>query len=300
MTQIITDSASALPMLGNIPANVHILGMSAVIDTREYTDAKVRDFNAILAVNAKAPGKISTSQPSPASIEALFDDCLRTGDDVLAIMMSSKMSATFDTCCNVAANLSRRFSNQKIAVIDTTSNSLDEGLAVLAAADALNAGAAFGSAVEEAIGSIKRSRWLFTTETLGYLRAGGRIGRAASLAADVLRICPVLTVGEGETAVAKKVRQYAKAREFILREVSADAEKHGLESIYVQFAGDEDAAHEWARDLGRELSCSIPVVSVAPAVGAHVGNAMGIVYRCAEPLENKVSEGYPFVEVFGC
>jgi len=298
MTQIITDSASALPMLGHIPRNVHILGMSAVIGDREYIDTKAEAFNAILKDNSKAPSKISTSQPSPAYINALFDDCLRTGEDLLAIVMSSKMSGTYDACCNVAADLSKRYPAQKIAVVDTTSNSLDEGLAALAAAEAIALGASFQEAIEAAIDSVKRSRWLFTTETLSYLRAGGRIGRASSLAADILKICPVLTVSNGETSVAGKIRHYRKARAFNAKKVASDAKKHGLESIYVQFAGDEDAARAWAKELGQELSLEIPVVSAAPAVGAHVGNASGIVYRCEEPVKDKVPEDYPFVEVF--
>ena len=298
MTQIITDSASALPMMASIPRNVHILGMSAVINAREYIDSKVREFNAILAANTKSPGEISTSQPSPAYINALFEDCLRTGEDLLAIVMSSKMSGTYDACCNAAGNLSMKYPNQKIAVVDTTSNSLDEGFAVLDAAKTLESGGSFKAAINAAINSIKRSRWLFTTETLSYLRAGGRIGRASSLAADILKICPVLTVNEGETAVAKKIRQYKKARAYIGEKVLSDEKKHGLEDIYVHFAGDEDAAHEWCRELEHTLGRTIPVMSIAPAVGAHVGTAMGVVYRCKEAIKDKVSEGYPFVEAF--
>lgn len=298
MTQIITDSASALPMMKTMPRNVHILGMSAVINGREFTDSKVREFNAIIASSPKVPSEISTSQPSPAYIDALFEDNLRTGEDVLAIVMSSKMSGTYDACCNAASTLSTKYPHQKIAVVDTTSNSLDEGLAVLDASRALSEGGTFEEAIKAAIESIKRSRWLFTTETLAYLRAGGRIGRAASLAADILKICPVLTVSEAETSVAKKVRQYKKARAFIAEKLKIDEKKHGLQDLFVHFAGDENAAIEWARELERELSRAIPVLSIAPAVGAHVGNAMGIVYRCKEPITGKVSEGYPFVEAF--
>jgi DegV family protein with EDD domain len=52
---------------------------------------------------------------------------------------------------------------------------------------------------------------LFTVSTLDYLAKGGRIGRAAALAGNLLSVKPILTISGGEVVPLKRVRGNAKA-----------------------------------------------------------------------------------------
>ena len=52
---------------------------------------------------------------------------------------------------------------------------------------------------------------LFTVNTLDYLAKGGRIGRAAALAGNLLNVKPILTIRDGEVVPLKRVRGNAKA-----------------------------------------------------------------------------------------
>src|SRR4029079_2270568 len=52
---------------------------------------------------------------------------------------------------------------------------------------------------------------LFTVNTLEYLAKGGRIGRAAALAGNLLNVKPILTIRDGEVQPLKRVRGNAKA-----------------------------------------------------------------------------------------
>jgi DegV family protein with EDD domain len=52
---------------------------------------------------------------------------------------------------------------------------------------------------------------LFTVNTLEYLAKGGRIGRAAALAGNLLNVKPILTIRDGEVVPLKRVRGNAKA-----------------------------------------------------------------------------------------
>src|SRR5213079_304454 len=54
-------------------------------------------------------------------------------------------------------------------------------------------------------------RLLFTVNTLEYLAKGGRIGRAAALAGNLLNVKPILTIQDGEVVPLKKVRGNHKA-----------------------------------------------------------------------------------------
>ena len=54
-------------------------------------------------------------------------------------------------------------------------------------------------------------RLLFTVNTLEYLAKGGRIGRAAAFAGNLLNVKPILTIRDGEVVPLKRVRGNAKA-----------------------------------------------------------------------------------------
>ncbi len=57
----------------------------------------------------------------------------------------------------------------------------------------------------------RRAHLLFTVNTLEYLAKGGRIGRAAALAGNLLNVKPILTIRDGEVVPLKKVRGNHKA-----------------------------------------------------------------------------------------
>src|SRR5213076_2803633 len=57
----------------------------------------------------------------------------------------------------------------------------------------------------------ERHKLLFTVNTLEYLAKGGRIGRAAALAGNLLNVKPILTIRDGEVVPLKKVRGNHKA-----------------------------------------------------------------------------------------
>src|SRR5207253_6872620 len=52
---------------------------------------------------------------------------------------------------------------------------------------------------------------LFTVNTLEYLAKGGRIGKAAAFAGNLLNVKPILTIREGEVVPLKRVRGNQKA-----------------------------------------------------------------------------------------
>ena len=54
---------------------------------------------------------------------------------------------------------------------------------------------------------------LFTVNTLEYLAKGGRIGRAAAFAGNLLNVKPILTIRDGEVVPLKRVRGNHKAFE---------------------------------------------------------------------------------------
>ena len=151
---------------------------------------------------------------SQASLEATaqaFVNAAEKGRDVFAGFIGSRMSGMFDSACLVAKQVKERYPDWHACMLDTGSNSLDEGYGVLAAARAALRGAPLAECHDIAVRTCLSSRWLFTPRSLAFLKAGGRIGRAASLVGNLLRICPILTVFDGEVEVAGKYPTFNKS-----------------------------------------------------------------------------------------
>src|SRR5207248_8374689 len=70
---------------------------------------------------------------------------------------------------------------------------------------------------------------LFTVDTLEFLARGGRIGRAAAMAGQLLNVKPILTISGGEVVPLTKVRGNQKAmREFVERFTASTGDGPGL------------------------------------------------------------------------
>ena len=69
----------------------------------------------------------------------------------------------------------------------------------------------------------RQHKLLFTVNTLEYLAKGGRIGRAAAFAGNLLNVKPILTIRDGEVVPLKRVRGNAEGVRGVPRRCSRGA-----------------------------------------------------------------------------
>ena len=96
-------------------------------------------------------------------------------------------------------------------VIDTGSASAAIAMLALAVQRRLERGTTDEEVDELAARFRRESGLVFTLDTLEYLARGGRIGRAAGWAGQLLHIKPILTLADGEVLPLKRVRGNRKA-----------------------------------------------------------------------------------------
>ena len=160
----------------------------------------------------------------------------------------------------------------------------------MAAAAGRDAGCTLDQCAELVRKSITRTRWLFSPESLRFLKAGGRIGTASALLGNLMKLCPILTVSDGETATFAKVRTQKKALVKMAEKLREDAEAYGLRNAVVHYIGFPDEALRWAREkVDSIVGHEVPVIPVSPVIGLHVGPAVGVVYECENELPGKLS-----------
>src|SRR5207248_6377368 len=126
---------------------------------------------------------------------------------ILSLQISSTLSGTFAS----AEAASAVAGSEKVRVIDSRTVSASLAMLSLGVQRRLEA----GTTDDEVDAYVERyrqaHRLLFTVSTLDYLAKGGRIGRAAALAGNLLNVKPILTIRDGEVVPLKKVRGNHKA-----------------------------------------------------------------------------------------
>jgi DegV family protein with EDD domain len=152
------------------------------------------------------------------------------------------------------------------------------GFAVLAAADAAQAGAAGSDVAAAAEAVAARCRLFFSVETLDRLRRGGRIGAAAAFVGTALAVKPLLHVAQGRIVPLEKVRTTARAAQRLV-ELAVRAAGDGPVDLAVHHLAAATRAEEVAARLRERLQVARLLVSeVGAVIGAHVGpGLLGVV-----------------------
>ena len=290
MIRIVTDSVASIPKEQTKALDIQVVSLHVHHNGQAFVDAEMDVDEFYKHIGEMVDNIPSSSQPTTHDLETTFNRIAEDGDELLGIFMSSRMSGTFDAAVNAAETVSAKHPGFRYSVIDSTTNSYDEAFSVLVSAEARDEGCTLEECTERALHAVESSRFLFTPESLVFLKNGGRIGSAAALLATLIKIRPIITVSDGESATFARIRTTKKALASIAKKLREDAAEFKLKDIVVHYIGASDKAHEWAKNTIEPIAKrAVPVLPVSPVIGCHVGPAMGIAYRCGAALPGKIS-----------
>ena len=290
MIKILTDSVASIPADAAREAGIDVITLYVNRDGRELADADM-DLDAFYADIYDMVDNIPTSsQPSQAALEAVFEEAAQAGDEVLGVFISTGLSGAYEGAVRAARAVAARNIGFSYALVDSSSCGYDEAWPVFDAVEARDAGEGLSGCLSAVLEGMERTRFLFTPETLTFLQKGGRIGGAAALLGNLIQLSPVLTVRDGQATTLAKVRTRKKALDKIVQTFKADVEAYGLKRVMVHYIGDKNPAVAWAREVIEPLvGHAVDVLPVSPVIGLHVGPAVGIAYECARLLTGKIT-----------
>ena len=267
-TAVVLDSTADLPD----PAARHPNWRLVPLYVR-FGDETLRDHVELAAVDFYDRLRASdvqpqSSQPTPADFERAFAE-LEGFERILCVLISGKLSGTAESA-RLAAQAT---GDERVTVID--SESVSGGVVILA--DAIQRRLERGTTDEEIAEVVERfkreSTILFTVDTLDYLVRGGRVGKAAGLAGQLLSVKPILAIDGGEVEPLKRVRGRAKALAELVRLFEDGTEDDPALHVGVAHA---DAEAELAtlvariRELRPQASLDFEAL-LGPVIGTHGG-----------------------------
>lgn len=232
---------------------------------------------------------IVTSQPSPSDVMKIWDEALKTHDEVVYIPMSSGLSGS----CQSARMLADDYDG-KVQVVNNQRISVTQKRSVLDALEMAEMGMNAAQIREELEHVKYESSIYIMLDTLHYLKKGGRITPAAAAVGTLLRIKPVLQI-KGE-----RLDAFSKARTMNQgKNIMINAMKHDIETLY----GGTDKENVWLyavhgnvpdqfAEFSREVRAAFPAFRVQDdvlslSIACHIGpGALAIACSKKIPLRN--------------
>jgi fatty acid kinase fatty acid binding subunit len=231
---------------------------------RDYVELGPEEFYARLRSSVLMP---STSQPTPRDFAAAYGE-LEAYDRVYSLHIAGKLSGTVESARQAAAEDAER-----IRVVDTETASAAVAMLGLAIQRRLEQGTTDQEVEALAERHRRESEIIFTLDTLDYLARGGRIGRAAAWAGELLNVKPILTIRGGEVIPLKRVRGNRRAfQEFVEAFESGSAEGPGLRVAIAHADAPEraEALQELVQRTRPQANLDL-VTMLGPVVGTHAG-----------------------------
>ena len=199
---IMTDSNCGIMPAEGDKLGIHVLPMPVIIDGQTYCegiDISLEEFHE----KQRSGADITTSQPSPGDVTAMWDDLLRHHDEVVFIPMSSGLSNTCQTASMLSAD--EKYEG-RVFVVDNHRISVTQAQSVLDA-QVLAAEGKTGSSIKKILEEEAMDASIYiAVDTLEKIKKGGRITPAAAAIGTVLKLKPVLTI-QGD-----KLDSFAKTR----------------------------------------------------------------------------------------
>ena len=201
-TAIMTDSNCGIMPDEGRDLGIYVLPMPLIIDGQTYyegVDITLDEFFKRQISGAD----ITTSQPSPGDVEAMWTDLLKTYNEIVFIPMSGGLSSN----CQTALILSEEEPFRgRVFVVDNRRISVTQAQSVLDAKLLAEEGKTASQIKEILEAEALDASIYIAVDTLEYLKKCGRITAAAAAIGTVLKLKPVLTI-QGD-----KLDSYAKAR----------------------------------------------------------------------------------------
>ena len=275
---IVTDSGCDLPWDLVDKHGITVVPLTVRFGTEELVAGRnlsPSEFWQRCAASEQLP---ETAAPSPGAFDEAFRAAAAAGADaVVCVNLSSRLSATIQAAQAAAMAVADVI---PVRVIDSLSATLGQGMIVLAAVRAAEAGGSGAEVAGAAESAVTHMKVVGTIDTLDFLKKGGRIGGAQAFLGSLLSVKPTIDVVDGKVEPGPKVRTRSKALQFLVDRVKKDSASIQHLAVLNGAAPDCDVLLGMLGDVFPRDQ--IVVGDIGPVIGAHTGpGTIGVAYQLA-------------------
>ncbi len=280
--QIISDGSCDLSLDAAKELDVLLVPFYVSFDSetylREGVDIDVREFYQKMVSHPDTFPK--TSMPSVDDYYQIFEPLAKEDIPAICICITTKFSGSMQSAMTAREMILEQYPDARITVIDSTINTVLQGLYVQEACHLRDLGWDYDSMVERLLAIRESGRIFFTIGSIDYLKHGGRIGKLAGLAGSALKLKPLITLQSGEIQSSGICRNREKSMQKVIELLVAYLDERNIKpgeySFAIGYGYDyEEACHfrDMLADVVRERLGieNPPICQIGATIGVHTG-----------------------------
>jgi DegV family protein with EDD domain len=270
--KIVTDSTSYINKEYLVQSDIASVPLSVIFQGTVTNEGFPGEFDSFYEKLKTSEDFPTTSQPSIQAFYDVFKPALDNGQEIIAIVLSSKLSGTYNSAMAAALMCE----TDKIVVIDSETCGPNLRFLVERANELSLDGLSRDEIVDIINKEKKRTGINITVGSLEYLKRGGRLSSTQALIGTLLSIKPIIALIDGKLEPIDKVRGKSKAIAAMISNIPQDVKRISI--CQIQNLDD-------AEDIRTVLKEKFPKAEISfselgPVVGSHLGpKALGICYK---------------------
>ena len=275
--KLITDACCDLTDEMVAQLDLTVAQLSVEMDGRAFTNAEMTP--KALYDHMRAGKMPKTAAANPDGWAECIRPHLEQGRDVLVLVFSSGLSATYQSAVIAAEELRDEFPQRKLIVVDTLSAAIGQGLLVYTAARLQ----AEGKTIEEVAAWVEAHKkqvchWV-TVEDLMHLKRGGRVSAATAVVGTMLSIKPIIRVDdEGKLDSCAKSRGRKAAINHLLTRMEESFDPALSDTVFIGHGDCEAEAQAMAETIKTRFGVKQVFINyVGAVIGAHTGPGVLVV-----------------------
>lgn len=273
--KILTDSTTDVSKEELQKLGVTVVPLTVTIDGESFLDGVDITSGEFVEKLVSSQDVPKSSQPSTGVFVEMFEKLGADGSEVLAILMTSGMSGTYQSAVTAA-----EMTDVPVTVVDSKYISIALGFQVKEAAELALAGASVKE-ITTRLESVRENTSLYImVDTLEYLVKGGRIGRGRAMVGSLLKIKPIASLQDGLYTPVAKVRTHAQ----MIKKLTEQFEEETKGKIVKGIGIAQVEALTLAGKLKEELQNTkkydhFPIMDTTPIISTHTGpGALALMY----------------------
>lgn len=273
-TYILTDSSADFFPDEAQRRGIWIAPLKVRFGEEDYQSGADPDYAGFFSRMESARELPATSQAGPDDFLPWFERVKAAGDSLICLPIASSLSGTYQS-----AVIAREMCGYPdIHVVDSTQTTLGLRLLVDLACLLRDQGVGADGIVRQLEQARHRVRLLAVMDTLKYLHKGGRLPAAASIAGELLKVKPIITLRDSRLSLAGKGVGARGSLSALVRLLGSRLEQDSRLPVYYGYTADKTLCRELMDQtraaFGRHR-CEVH--PVGPVVGAHVGPGAAVI-----------------------
>lgn len=267
---IVCESVACLDPAQVSDLGIQVVPVPFVIEGKTYLDGvdlSQEEFYRQLERSGRAP---ATSAPAPAAYLEAFRAA--GTPNVVCVTVSGAVSTMADRCRLAIAEGKEKLPDVHIALFDSGTAAMGQGLLALAAARLAQTGAPLSEVVSLLQHQRSKAHLMIVLDTLKYLSQTGRLGGIAAIAGGMLSIKPIVHCSNDKFAPVEICRTQHRALDSMLSRVAKDVEASNTQYVVVQHAAAAQQAETLRAETARRLpEVELSIVPFSPVMGTYAG-----------------------------